>query len=87
MTFGQLVLRVAHLTDRNCHTESILEIANFFEMEPEAEELANVLREHFRLGHLSTELYHRRCAVYERVMARAKSALPPADYDRLYQAL
>ncbi len=85
MTVGnRLLKRIASLVANNDHGEAIVVGARALGLTDLAERVENINRRHIRLGHLPPTLYHDRHSAYAEMMAFAKKAMLPADFQRFY---
>lgn len=81
---NRLLKQIASLVANNDHGEAIVVGARALGLKDLAERVERINRQQLRLGHLPPTLYHNRHSAYAEMMAFAKKAMLPADFQRFY---
>lgn len=87
--FDELKNEVAELTDENAHTEALLAIVNFFNLE-EFKEFLNNLKEYQDSPNyrgLTMEQAQERHAVYEKILDRLEELIGEEKLKEIYSCL
>lgn len=85
--FIKMCRKVAKLTDINSHTESLITIATFFDMQKEKNELEAIRKEHESIGHLPYELYEKRLKIMHSMLETISDVHGEDVSKRLCEAL
>jgi hemoglobin-like flavoprotein len=84
---NKLCEKVSDLTDGNCHTESLIEIAKAFGFPEEKNNLEIILLKHIRAGHLTPDLSSERYSIYNILLASIKEVWGEEIHDKIYKCL
>ena len=78
------VKEIKALTRVNAHGDAYALAARALGLTEIAEQFDSINRQHMTLGYLTWELNHERYAVYEKLMAHAKSHMSKTDYQKFH---
>lgn len=80
----KLIRQLKAMKARNDHGAAYQVAAEALEAHDLMQVFSDINRKHDELGELTIDLCHKRHHAYEALMARARTALSPDDYQKLY---